>query len=153
MSSFILDELREHINELADGKGLFVLDISSRGGRGVFIEVILDKDGGVSLDDCTDFNREIISWIDNNNILPGRYTIDVCSPGLDRALKTYTDFEWATGKMIKISTNEPVGEKKTFKGKLVQFDDKTGVTLEVEGGEPVQIAADNISKAKLWSEI
>ena len=153
MSGFIPDELRNYIEDTASSRGFCVVEIVARSGRGTLVEVALDKEGGITLDECSDFNRTVMSWMDDSDLFEGRYTFDVCSPGLDRALKTPRDFQWETGKMVKVNAEEPVDGKTDFIGKLVQFDDNAGVTLEGEDGVSVVIAVNNITKAKLWSKI
>ena len=144
----IPQELKDIIQKEADAAGYKVVDVTTRGGRGLFIEISLDKDGGISLDECGAFNRKISAWMDAAESYGEGNTIDVCSPGLDRALKSDSEFEWAVGKDVRVNTYEPVGDDKIIEGRLAHVDGSDTITIEKEG-TPVVIERRNISKAKI----
>ncbi len=149
MSTRIPEELEKFITEEAERYGYEVVDIVTRGGGGFFLEILLDKEGGITVDECGKFNRAVSSWIDSQDLFSGSYTIDVCSPGLDRSLKKDKDFVWATGKQVRVKTHEPVEGKSALVGKLLGSGEE-GLLIEEEGGNRVSVKRANVAKAKLW---
>ena len=146
--STLPDNLIEYIEKKAEEEGYQVVDVSTRSGRGLVIEVVMDKEGGITLEECAKFNKDMGFWIDNEGLFGGRYMIDVCSPGLDRVLKSDTEFIWAVGKEVHVRTCEPIDEEKTFEGKLLPFSDSSCITLSKDGKD-VTIERKNIARARL----
>ena len=152
--SRIPEQLADHIKEETEKAGYDLVDMIAKGGnRGFFLEIILDKEGGITLDECGNFNRHIAYWIDENDVLKTGYTIDVSSPGLDRELKSDTALLWATGRQVEVRVYEPVCGKNVLIGKLVEGSGEDTLTLEDENGETVVIDKGNISRTKLWVEL
>lgn len=146
------EELREFIENEAKSTGYQVVDIIS--GRGAtFIEVVLDKEGGITLDECGYFNSKIISWLDDNKLFSGNCTIDVCSPGLDRELKSENEFKWAVNKQVEVKLCEPVNEKNVITGNLLEKDGSGTISIEEDSGKKVCIAEKNTIKVKLKVKI
>lgn len=150
--STLPDNLIEHIEKKAEELGYQVVDTAARSGRGLTIEVAIDKEGGITLHECGEFNMYLRSWIDSEGLFGGNYTIDVASPGLDRALKSDTEFRWAVGKDVHVSTYESVEEVKTLEGKLLPFENNNCITLSKDGKD-VTIERKNIARAKIKTEI
>ena len=146
----IPEKLVQFIQEEAGKANYKLVDFSTRGGRTSFMEIVLDKEGGITLDECSEFNRKITAWIEEEGIFGSEYTLDVCSPGLDRELKSDNDFNWAIGKDVEVRTHEPVEGKNVTVGKLVKADSAEGVVIEESEGNKVSIDRDNIAKIKLW---
>jgi ribosome maturation factor RimP len=146
------ERLIDLVEEVLTGSEYQLVDIAVRTGNVTVIEVVLDKENGISIDDCAGINRKIVLKVDEEGIFNGKFTIDVCSPGLDRELKTDRDFMWAKGKQVKVITLEPVGDKREFIGILSDIDDPRGIGIELLDGDRVDILKGNISKTKLWFE-
>ena len=72
----------------------------------------------------------------------------MCSPGLDRHLKSDNEFLWAVGKEIEIRTHQPIDDKNNFVGELLGIDGKGSITIREEGAD-ISIQRDNIAKAHL----
>ncbi len=149
----IPEKLEEFIREEAKKRGYQLVDLSTRGGRTFFMEVVLDKEGGITLDECSEFNRHVASWIDEEGIFEYEYTLDVCSPGLDRELKSEGDYSWAVGKDIEVRTHEPVNEANLTVGKLLEVKGREGILMERPDGQTVFVEKKNIAKAKRWVSI
>jgi len=149
----IPEEVTEFIYKEAERSGFEVVDLNTRGGRTFSLEIILDKKEGITLDECSDFNRKVSAWIEEQKILELGYILDVCSPGLDRELKTDKDFSWATGKPVEVKTLEPVNDSNVIRGKLLERDLEQNVIVEKGDNGNVTIPMDNIVKVKLWVSI
>ncbi|MDD5633905.1 MAG: ribosome maturation factor RimP [Candidatus Omnitrophica bacterium] len=144
----IPEEIAQFVYDEAEKAGYLIVDIMFRRRDAAFIEIVLDKEGGITLDECGNFNRIISAWLDKENILGDRYTIDVCSPGLDRELRSPNDFKWAQGKQVQVHTYKPVNSVTVFIGKLLSSDGNN-VVLGTEAGENVVLDRNNISRVKL----
>jgi len=118
-------------------------------------EVANDPYPKISHADCERVSQQLSVILDVEDLIPGPagYTLEVSSPGMDRALKKAADFERFKGRMAKISTSEPVGEAKFFEGRLAGFADGK-VRMELKGKEArtVEVPLEAIRKANLVVE-
>ena len=133
---------------VAAGEGMEVVDIEFRreGGRGGrVLRVFIDKAGGPTLDDLTRVSRRLGEVLDEGVGFDGAYTLEVSSPGVNRALKKLEHFAGFVGKRIRVRTREMIDGRKTFLGppKEVQAD---GIVMLQDGVE-VRIGFALIDKA------
>jgi len=149
----IPEKLTAYIGEEAERRNYQLVDIRVKGRDSLLLEIVLDKEGGITLDECSDFNRNITSWIEECAVFDGAYALDVCSPGLDRKLKSDRDFLWAEGKEVVITTHEPVDGKKEIVGRLLESDDNRRVVIEKKDGSTIRIERAIIANAKLRVEV
>jgi len=145
----IPEALEGFIRQEAEKTGFDLVNMSTKGGANLFLEIVLDKSGGINLEECSDFNRKVSSWIDEQGMFNGRYTVDVCSPGLDRELKSDNEFIWAVGKQVKVTTHEPVEGSNSIVGRLIKAGDGNEIIVEKKDGVKMNITRDNITKANL----
>ncbi|MGE4519786.1 MAG: ribosome maturation factor RimP [Desulfobacteraceae bacterium] len=118
------------------------------------LRVYIDRDGGVTIDDCAKTSRELSDLFDVKLDIPGKYSLEVSSPGIDRPLVKPDDFLRFRGKKVQIKIFEPLeadSDRKNFKGIIKESDDKFTV-IELENGE-VEIPFDKIKSARLNPEI
>ncbi|MFA7059334.1 MAG: ribosome maturation factor RimP [Pedobacter sp.] len=136
---------------------LELVDIEfKRSGKELILCLFIDKDGGVNVDDCADVSRELSLIIDIEDFIPGNYSLEVSSPGLDRPLKNILDYKRFAGRLVKVKTYEPflddVGNRrKTFLGHLVGLTDGL-VVLKLTEGPTASIPLERIAKANLEFE-
>jgi len=144
----IISNIKELLEPILFEKRLELFDIEfkSQGQKGV-LRVFIDKDEGVTIDDCTVISRELGTLLEVHDVIPGSYTLEISSPGLTRPLKKPSDYIRFKGKTVKIKTIEDIEDKKVFKGKLLDFIDET-VSLETNGTNYL-IPYNNIEKANL----
>jgi ribosome maturation factor RimP len=142
-------ELAEFVREQAAKEGYCIVHLTTKGGTSSHVEVILDKEGGISLNECGAFNRKIMEWLDGNNMFTRGYVVDVCSPGLDRELRSDTEFEWAVGRKVTVVMHTPEGGNKEIVGKLVRPGTPEDVVIEDENGNTVIVKRKNVIKARL----
>ena len=147
------DELSEFVSKQAKEEGYILVNIAANGIRSVNIDIALDKKGGITLDECAAFNKHLSEWIEAENIFPSGYNIDVSSPGLDRVLKSETEFEWALGKQVEVKTYEPVNEKKKIVGKLLKAEKTGKIVLEGSDGAELSVDMNNAAKIRLTADI
>lgn len=98
-------------------------------GRDWFLRFFIDKDGGVTLDDCSAFSHEVSALLEIEDLIETAYRLEVSSPGLDRPLKKPADYVRFTGQLVKIKTFEKLDpdhrghSRKTFVGVLLGLHD------------------------------
>ncbi|MBP7791957.1 MAG: ribosome maturation factor RimP [Candidatus Goldbacteria bacterium] len=113
-----------------------------------YLRIIIDKQGGVSLDDCTFISKSV-------NILLGasgyNFSLEVSSPGIDRPLKKIEDFKKFIGKKVKIVTNEPVNSMNFLEGNIDKILNDT-IAIDTNAGI-VEVDFNNVKKANLAGEI
>jgi len=148
MARKIPEELEVFIRDVVSKSDLELVDIITRGGNSFFMEIIVDSDRGATLDECTLVNKKVSNWVEENNVLSGNYTVDVCSPGLDRALKSDSDYAWAIGKCVKAHFYAETLGKKEISGVLKKANDNGEIEIE-SADDTVTIDRKNISKCKV----
>ena len=101
-----------------------------------FLRVYIDKEGGVSIDDCEAVSRPLSDLLDQQDPIEGSYTFEVSSAGADRALKKPEHFEKFQGEEIEVRLYRPREGRKEFIGRLKGYENGT-VTLDMDGEEAV----------------
>jgi ribosome maturation factor RimP len=149
-----MPDLEEQIQRLLDpilgslGLTLWDMEFKKQGPQWL-LRIFIDREAsGVTLGDCEAVSRDLGTVLDIEETVPHSYTLEVSSPGLDRSLKRPEHYRKCQGSMVKIKTYQPVNGGKVFKGKLAGIEEGT-VVLEQDGGLPLRIALENISKASL----
>jgi ribosome maturation factor RimP len=146
------DQLGELLAPVVSGLGLelWELEFAPRAGGGL-LRLYIDSPAGVSLDDCERVSRAVSETLDVADPIPGAYTLEVSSPGLDRVLRTPAHFERFTGERVKLEMMQPVDGRKRFAGRLTRVAGGE-ITLELENGA-VRLPIDDIHKARLAPEL
>ncbi len=112
------------------------------------LRVYIDKpETGVVVEDCARVSREISALLDVEDPIPGQYTLEVSSPGMDRPLFTPEQFARFQGEMVKVSVLPPLDGRRKFKGRILAVED-SDIRLDVDG-ESVTIPHERIQKARI----
>ena len=98
-----------------------------------YLRVYIDKEGGITVDDCELVSRAFGDILDEKDYIAENYIFEVSSPGLDRPLKKEKDFARSVGKEVEVRLYKAIDKKKEFVGLLDSYDDHS-VTLELEDG-------------------
>lgn len=120
-------------------------------GRHSLLRVYVDSDAGITVDDCADVSRQLSAMLDVEDPLPGAYTLEVSSPGLERPLFEADDFERFAGQQATIRVQAPMDGRRKFAGVLKGVEN--GQVVLVEDGQERSIPLDRIAKAKLNAEL
>jgi ribosome maturation factor RimP len=145
----IVKTVERIVQPLLDFEGLLLVDTSlTRGPQGWILRVLIDKEGGVTVDDCVRVSKELSHLLDVEDIVPTAYALEVSSPGLDRPLKTESDFVRFVGHDIKVQTKDYLSGRRNFKGRLLTCADRR-IRIEVSDGQVFDIPIDLIRKAHL----
>ena len=144
-------QLRERVSALLAQSDLELVDVELGGSsRGLVVRVLVDKPGGVSVEDCARVSRAVGDDLEAVEAFPGRYTLEVSSPGIDRPLKRREDFERFAGEEADVITVEKIGEQRDHRGRLAGFDAATdSVMLTLESGSTMAIPLGAIRRARL----
>lgn len=128
---------------------LVEVEFKKRGDNDGSLTIYIDKEGGVSLDDCEAVHNAIDAPLDELDPTNGKpYTLNVSSPGLDRPFKTLRDYRKHVGEEIEISLYKPVDGKKKFEAVLKGVDDDlTTATVSMEG-KTIQLNIKEIALAR-----
>ena len=118
-----------------------------RAGRFMTVRLFIDKEGGVTVDDCADVSRQVSAILDVEDPIADKYNLEVSSPGLDRPLFTLPQFERYIGQDIAVNLRIPVMERRKWQGKLERIENDM-VILIVDGQEQVLVFG-NIQKANV----
>lgn len=101
-----------------------------------YLRAYIDKEGGITVNDCEDVAREMNVLLDEEDFIPDAYVFEVSSPGLGRPLKKEKDYIRNMGKELEIRTYKAINRCKEFYGLLKAYDKDT-VTIETEDGETI----------------
>ncbi len=145
--------LPPHVRKLADraaaGHGVEVLELNlRRQGRSQVLSVVLDSDDRVDADVVEQVTKELSRALDEEDPLPGRYTLEVTTPGLDRPLRTGRDFRRQCGHEVQILREASGGQPRAQLRGVVATADDQSVTLEV-GGSQIRVPLSEVVRAKV----
>lgn len=150
----ILDRVMEIAEEIAVSEGLelvhgeFVPD-----GKKWFLRLYLDREGGVTISDCTKLSRQLAVELDVEDVIPHRYTLEVSSPGIDRIMGKLHDYEKFAGEKIHIKLRHPVNDHRKLNGVLKGLDESGNQVIVECNGEMVIVPFPDIARANLVREI
>ena len=99
--------------------------------KNLLVRVFIDRDTGVSVEDCADVSRELSELLDGNEIFTEAYVLEVSSPGIDRKLLTPKHYRDNLGSAVKLILREPMEGQMRLQGQLSQLADD-GLTLVVQ---------------------
>ena len=141
-----IDRVRTLVEPIASDLQLDLYDIERRGGT---IRITLDSSAatGITLDEISLATRLISREMDHEDPVPGRYTLEVTSPGIERPLRTAEHFRREVGKDVSVRLRDVVSDERRVEGTLTEADEVT-VTVRAASGEERTIAYDSIDKAR-----
>ncbi len=139
----LIERVERLVSPLLESRGLHLYDVEHTGAN---LRVLVDRPGGVDLDLLAEVTRDLSSVLDAEDPLPGRYTLEVSSPGLERPLRRPAHFSAAVGTSIRVKTRPGTEGERRVQGVLVAADDE-GVVVEV-GGARRRLDHHEIERAK-----
>lgn len=117
-------------------------------GSNYYLRAYIDKEGGITIDDCELVSRELSDLLDAEDFIPEAYYLEVSSPGLGRQLKKEKDFARSIGEEVEVKLYQPMDKKKEFEGVLESFDEKN-IMLRCSETETLTIPRERIAIIKL----
>jgi len=140
----VVDRVHASVTPLLDDLGLEIYDIEHAGG---VLRISIDKPGGIDLDAIALATRVVSRQLDHDDPIPGRYTLEVTSPGIERPLRTPEHFERAVGQLVNLRTHPDVEGDRRARGELLAVD-PDGITVRVEDGSERTIRYEEIERAR-----
>ena len=147
----LLQEVRQVVEPVLQSQGVELVDLEyQREAQGWVLRFYIDREGGVTVGDCTEVSGELGAILDVRDLIPNAYVLEVSSPGLTRPLKKPEDFNKYRNRLVKVKTFEPIEGRRNFKGVLLGLEGEK-VLLEMEG-RSYEIPFRSIAKASLEIE-
>jgi ribosome maturation factor RimP len=132
------------------GYELVGVEFQGGGKGGGLLRVYIDSEDGISADDCQKVSYQVSGVLDVEDPIPGHYTLEVSSPGLDRLLFRPQDFERFAGQLVKVRLAYPIEGQRRFKGRLAGIRGEN-VVIEEDDME-ISLPFDQIEQARLVPE-
>lgn len=133
----IIQEVTDYLEPIIKDNGVELVDVEFvKEGPSYYLRIYIDKENGVSIDDCVNVSRAIEVILDEKDIIKQQYILEVSSPGIDRVLKKDKDFEKYKGRLIDIKLYKPIDHNKHLQGILIA---KTPDKLIIEDNNHKQI--------------
>jgi len=144
----VLEQLQTIIEPLLVSHGLELFDLDYAGGR---VIVTVDRPGGPDVGSITDATKTISRTLDGHDVVPGHYTLEVSSPGLERPLRTPAHYTWAVTRAVKLKLIPTVDGDRRLAGTLAAYNADAAtitVVLDEPAGEERTIPLADIDKAR-----
>ena len=126
---------------------LYDIEYVKEGGNW-FLRVFIDKENGITIDDCELVSRALSDLLDKNDFIPDSYIMEVSSPGLGRHLKRDKHFEKSIGEEVEVKLYKPLNKKKEFIGLLTDYN-QNSITMELEDGTSMELTRKDIATVRL----
>jgi ribosome maturation factor RimP len=144
----IKEELKQRLLPLIEEEDLELVELDLVGKPPHYIlRIFVDKVGGVNVEECADLSRRLSDYLDTEDLIQGRYTLEVSSPGLERPLLNLEDFRRKIGERVKVDLKFPLDEKREIKGEIVEVRENE-VVLALED-KVETIPGDRIEKGRI----
>jgi ribosome maturation factor RimP len=140
-------ELRKLLEPAVSALGFELVGVEFVSGRRGLLRLYIDSEDGISIDDCQAVSHQVSGLLDVEDPIPGQYSLEVSSPGLDRPLFRAADFERFAGHEVRLRLVAPLEGRRKFRGVLVGLRDGR-VVVQVEEQELV-VALEEIDEARL----
>lgn len=153
MAHKAIEEAVEALLEpILDADGIKLVDVEYVRERNWILRIFIDKEGGVDLADCQSISEKAGEILDEKDIIPDNYMLEVSSPGLDRVLKKDKDFRRYAGSDVDVKLFAPLGEAggvKAFTAHLEGLTEDGELALTLADGKEIALHRDKISQVRL----
>ena len=140
----VVERVSQLVAPVLEDLGLEIYDLEYAGGT---VRVTVDRAGGVDLDSIAVATRLISRELDHVDPIPGRYTLEVTSPGLERNLRTPQHFRTAVGTVVTVRTHSEVEGERRVRGVLADATDD-GIAVQLDDGTDRRLAYTDIERAR-----
>ncbi|HEX9160756.1 MAG TPA: ribosome maturation factor RimP [Thermoanaerobaculia bacterium] len=148
--------MEREIEKIVTSEGLELVHIEyKKQGRGYLLRVDMDKEGGVTLEDCQLVSQQVSTYLDVDDVVPAEYELQISSPGLDRKFYKDSDYQKFTGRMVRVKTAKAIRGLHVIVGRLKEFDgSRVVVTDPVMKKDPdYEIPLSEIKETRLEIEM
>lgn len=117
------ERVTSEIEKIVTSEGLELVHVDyRRQGRSYLLRIDIDKEGGVTLEDCQLVSHQVSAWLDVEDPVPGEYELQVSSPGLDRKFYSEKDYQKFIGRLVRVRTAKAIRGLHVIVGRLKDFD-------------------------------
>ena len=141
------ESLETLARETAGAAGLLLVDFEFvENGRETVVRLYVDREGGVTVDECSRLSRKLGRELDERDLMPCRYRLEVSSPGVERPFRCREQYEWSVGKRVRVTFREPMDDKRNHEGVLAEVRED-GIVLGGEGDGGLFVPFSDIEEA------
>jgi ribosome maturation factor RimP len=145
--STLSERLWRVIEPTASELGLELVDVEWKpAGPVALLRVFVDRPGGVTLEECARLSRRLDPLLDVEDLIPGRYHLQISSPGLDRPLRRPADFARAVGERVRLTLRAMAGRPRVCAGRLRAAGER--VEVELDDGQILSLGLEEIEQAR-----
>lgn len=145
----LIEDKVKKIAEDAAGEDLEIVHVEIVGaGRKPTVRIFIDKPDGVTIEDCSTVSQKVEKVLDEEDLIPSAYLLEVSSPGLERGLYSLKDFQRFTGEKAKVKTNSAINGQKNFRGQIKAVEGEDIVFEDITNGT-VRFPYSAVAKANL----
>lgn len=149
MSEYVTDKVNQFLDNLLPEMDLELFDIQfRREGHGWILRVFIDSVNGVELEHCSKVSRELSYYLDVEDFIDHAYQLEVSSPGLERPLRSISDFCRFVGKKARVKLSESREGQKIFEG-VIEKVHVNEIDMRMKNRSLVQFSYEEINKARL----
>ncbi len=143
----IVTRVKELVGPVLASRQIELVELiyGNAGGR-ILLRFLVDRPRGVTVSEISSLNRAIGAILEEYDVIPGAYMLEVSSPGLDRPLRTPIDFERVIGRRVSVSTAVPVNSKREHAGELLNANEEA-IILKLDQGDKLRILISEIAYA------
>jgi ribosome maturation factor RimP len=152
-SSSILERIEKIARSAAADSGVELVHVELAGiKRDQVIRIYIDKTGGVTIEDCTSVSHAVETVLDVEDFIPGKYVLEVSSPGIERQLYSLADFVKFAGQLAKVKTKADIDGQRTFVGPITTVEGDE-ITIGDRTRGTVTFPYGNVDKANLKMDL
>lgn len=127
------EQMKRIIEPAVEQLGFELADLEVKtGGRDSVLRIFIDAEKGIDIEDCELVSRQVSAILDVEDPLPGHYTLEVSSPGLDRTLTKPAHFQRFVGEEVRVKLRFPLNGRRNFRG-VLKTAEKDNIVVEVDG--------------------
>jgi ribosome maturation factor RimP len=153
MPGDVLERIREMARGILECEGMNYVHLEMKqSGGGTVLRLLIDREGGVTLDDCSRVSRRLSTQLDIEDPIARAYTLEVSSPGLDRPLYGEDDYRRFAGRRVRVTTVVPRDGRRRFVGRLAGVAGDA-LRLVLDGGEEIAIPGEQIAEARIVPDL
>ncbi|HEX6178122.1 MAG TPA: ribosome maturation factor RimP [Thermoanaerobaculia bacterium] len=150
------ERVQQEIEKIVASEGLELVHIDyRRQGRKFLLRIDIDKEGGVTLEDCQLVSQQVSTYLDVDDVVPGEFDLEVSSPGLDRKFYRESDYEKFKGRLVRVKTAKAIRGLHVIVGRLKEYDGAKIVVTDpkVKKDPDYEIPMSEIKETRLEVEI
>ncbi|MCD5413610.1 MAG: ribosome maturation factor RimP [Clostridiales bacterium] len=137
------------VKPITNAENFELVDVEfKKEGPSRYLRVFIDKEGGISLDDCQLVSKQVSARLDELDSIEESYFLEVSSPGLDRPLKKESDFTKYIGKNIELKLYKPIEGNKMIEGELIGLIEGK-ISIKLEDGDVFEIEKEKVALTRL----